>query len=184
MHIAGFWLLWGNTQVSALSHDRQPWGCYLLTSSSRGKAENLGRKGSHQTSFFTLFPVPSVSLCILWPQIINIICYPGRHNKIQRHDSRLIKIWRGAKKKKNLLITLWNVVPRAAEIMIQVPYPCLLVGFILINHEDIKVCHSAARENASVLLTCKLCSLISFSNIFFDLCKSLINPLDSLIAVN
>lgn len=167
--------------MSALSYDRQPWRCCLLTSTYRAKAEDLGRKGSCQTLFFILFPVPSVSLRILWPQIINIICYPGSNNKIQRHDSRLIKIWRGVK---NLLITLWNTIPRAAEIMVQVPYLCLLVCFILISHEDIKVCHSDALENAPVLLTWKLCPLISFSNIYFDLCKSLINPLDSLIAVN
>lgn len=107
MHVAEFWLPLETTQMSALLCGRAL-GMLSINLLIQRKAEDLGRKGSCQTSFFILFPVPSVSLCILWPQIINILCYPGRNNKIQRHDSRLIKIWRGTKISQSLYEMLFS----------------------------------------------------------------------------
>lgn len=40
--------------------------------------------------------------------------------------------------------------------MFQVPYLYFACCFILMSQEDIKICNSAALENASMLLTCKL----------------------------
>lgn len=91
----------------------------------QSKSKDPGRKGSCQTSFFIFSQFPQVSLCILWPQIINIICYPGSNNKIQRHDSTLIKIWRGA----NIFWSLYEILSQGSRNYAPSPIPVFACRF-------------------------------------------------------
>lgn len=82
------------THVGSLpQHSR---GEYLLTSFYRERSRGSDEQRNCHSWVFISSPIPWVSCYILWSAVVTIICYPGRNNKIQRHDNGLIKSWWGA----------------------------------------------------------------------------------------
>lgn len=149
------------------------------------EAEALTSKGACHPWFLISFPVPWAS-CDTCSETVSIICYPGRNNKIQRHDHGLIKIWWGAKTSDRLRkcgsqgrrhdapglrpplgLSVWFSLAKkahtpAALLLCQTPHAADSSGFTL--HEY-------------------FWSLVSLAGPFSEQSESLINPPDAHILV-